>query len=603
MNTKSPPFAIVSIADAGKTVPEFGRALDLHARGRLDEAAAAFLALADFPHLTVFCQHQLAIIAAQRNDVVQAEDRLRLAVALAPDQPMLLQTLAAVLEGAGKLPVALDVMLDLSRVYYELPDLPRAADTCRRMLAVDGLRYGARANLGTTLCKMGDVRAGIPYLFQAVVLAGRIIPALAAFADQFQSRLVPQGIDLVGERPLPPGTPTGAIDKLADVLTSLGKTMTDLGFPREAVPCHRMSVEIRPAYQLGHWNLALSLLALGEFEEGWTEYEWRWQREPTHDARRLLPIPRWRGQAPEGQRLMVYAEQGYGDSIQFSPLVRRLAQRAAHVVFQAHKPLVRLFEHNFAGTNIQVMCMPNNPDELGTDLPLDGFVAQLSLPHFLGLDYSVLPLQAPLLRAIPEDVLRWASRIGQPRQRRLGVVWAGRPEFSNDINRSMPKDALAALLTLPGIDWVSLQVGPRQREFVEMAPYAVDLGSELQDFADTAAVIAQLDGVVAVDTAVAHLAASMGKPVWLMLPFAPDWRWEDAVERTPWYPSIRVFRQVRAGDWAEVISRIEAAIRRTAPPTGTIADAASIPSPNDQAHPEFEQCSKHFSARREEAMP
>lgn len=554
------PYTVTSAVEMGRAVPAFGQALELHNRGMLNEAAATFLALSDQPALAVFCQHQLAIIAAQRNDIPQAIERLKRAMALAPNQPMLLQTLVTVLEGAGKLPEALDVMLELGCVYHMLPDRPRAVDIYQRMLAVDARRYGAWANLGVELCLAGEVEAGARHLYQAVVLAGRVIPLLASFAEQLRESVAAGGLDLENGVTLPPGTPTGMSDKPADVLISLGKTMSELRYRREAIRCYRMAVEIRPAFVLAHWNLSMALLSAGEYREGWSEYEWRWLREPTSDPRRLLSIPRWKGEPPEGRRLLVYAEQGFGDVIQFAPLVRQLAQQAGHVVFQVFLPLVRLLAHNLDSERIEVAGLPPNQDEIGSDRPFDGFVAQMSLPHFMGLDTADLPLFTTPLQAIPEDVERWRERLGPCKGRRIGIAWAGRPEHGNDHQRSLPKDALASLLALPGIEWVSLQLGPRRDEFAELAPDALDLSDELKDFADTAAVITQLDGVVAVDTAIVHLAGSMGVPVWLMLPFASDWRWSDADDQAAWYPNVRLFRQERRGDWAGVVSRIAAAV-------------------------------------------
>jgi tetratricopeptide (TPR) repeat protein len=585
----------VSPSEIGERVPEFGHLLALHQTGQLVEAAAGYRALAEQPALTVCCLHQLALVASQQNDAAQAIHHLQHGLALAPGQPLLLQTLAAVLERAGRIPEALDSLLELGCAFHQLGDKPQAVRTYQRMLAVDILRYGAWANLGTELCHLGDPLAGAQHLYQAVLLAGRRLPLLTALATQLQAELAETGFDISGGQPLPAGHLTGAFDKIDEVLTSLGKALSDLGHPRRAIACHRLAIEMRPAFQLAHWNLALALLAVGEYEEGWKESEWRWLQEPTLDPRRLLPIPHWQGQPAAGKRLMIFAEQGYGDVVQFAPLVRTLAQQAEHIVFQVYPALSRLLAHHYNTDRIEVIPLPAHPDQIGTERPLDGFAPLLSLPHLMGLSYSALPLLQAPLRPIPEDLSRWRERLGPARQARIGIVWAGRPEHANDRNRSLPAETLAQLLALPGIDWVSLQVGPRRGEFATHMPHALDLGAELQDFADTAAVIELLDGVVAVDTAVAHLAASLHKPVWLMLPFAPDWRWGETGETTPWYPHMRLYRQTRRGDWHDVVSRLAGdlahahpiapsldqpgADRQTPAPESTEPNKSTIPLP------------------------
>ena len=563
MNNSSASIPVLTAADLARTVPEFGVALSLSESGRLAEATALFSALSDRAPTAVMAQHQLALIAARQNDWVRAEDVLRRALTLSPGQPMLLQTLVTVLQDAGRLSNALDVMLDLGCALHALGDLPGAIAVYHRMLAIDPLRYGAWANLGTDLGHLAEPEAAAKHLFRAVVLAGRIIPVLKIFAQRLEEQVAQRGLELnAADAPtVPPMPPTGPVDKVADILTSLGKAMSDLGHAQAAVACHRMSVEMRPVYDLGHWNLSLALLALGQYEEGWSEYEWRWLREPTLDPRRLLPLPRWTGKSGQGQKLMVFAEQGYGDTLQFAPLVSRLAQQSARVVFQVHQPMVRLLAHNLNSDKLSVISLPNHPDEIGTDEPLDGFVAQMSLPHFMGLKRDELPIQTRRITAIPSDMEFWSNRLGPRTKPRVGIVWAGRPQHSNDRNRSMPMEALRDLLTPDfGVEWISLQRGAREQEFSELLPKALNPGDELRDFADTAALITQLDLVISVDTGTAHLAAAMGCPVWMMLPFAADWRWEQDQEKTDWYPTMSLFRQPRIGDWANVVQRISAGL-------------------------------------------
>lgn len=558
MATTEGAAALTSLEALGLAVPAFGEALAAQARGDITAARAAYLSLADHASLAAVCQHQLAVLAAQQGHIDEALDRAQRALALAPGEPLLLQTLANLLERVGHLPQAREVWMQLALKLQNIGAHAGSFDLYRRLISVDPLRYGAWANLGTGLARAGEIEEAAVHLFQAASLAGRVLPAIARFVDALDVQLQTRGLML--RRPLPEGLPTGALELFADVLTSLGKAMSDLGHVEQAVACHRMAVELRPAFQLAHWNLALALLTIDQYEEGWAEYEWRWLREPTADPRRLLPIPRWRGESPDGLRLMIYAEQGFGDTLQFAPLVKQLAQRAAHVVFQVHPSLVRLLHHNLGSERLEVMALPEDPDTIGTAQPLDAFAAQLSLPHFMRLTSAQRPLTQQALRPLPDDDARWSKRVSRDARLQVGLVWAGRPQHSNDANRSLPQALLQRLLNVPGPRWISLQIGARAPEFAVLAPQGLDLTADLQTFADTAALIAQLDLVIAVDTAVAHLAAAMGKTVWLLLPWIGDWRWGKPGERCAWYPDVRLFRQRSHGDWSTVIDEVCAAL-------------------------------------------
>jgi hypothetical protein len=267
-----------------------------------------------------------------------------------------------------------------------------------------------------------------------------------------------------------------------------------------------------------------------------------------------LPAPEWRGETLAGKTIFVYAEQGFGDAIQFSPLVDRLVADAAHVVFEVTTPLVRLFRQSFKGGNVTVVERPAEPLRTAVTRPVDYVAALMSLPHWLGISVASLPLARPYMRAA--DNGGWAGRIDAAAGRKIGLVWAGRPTHSDDRKRSLALAQLLPLYSIPDCAWYSLQVGPARDQLAAAPHPIVDLSPHLGDFADTAAAIAQLDLVVAVDTAVAHLAAAMGKPVCILLPAVPDWRWLKLRSDSPWYPSVRLFRQPKIGDWDSAIAAL-----------------------------------------------
>jgi hypothetical protein len=314
-----------------------------------------------------------------------------------------------------------------------------------------------------------------------------------------------------------------------------------------------------PGFALGHWNLAIALLAAGIFEGGWSEYEWRWQWDGFPGTRRRLTAVAWSGEPLAGKRIVVWAEQGYGDVIQFAPLVSRLAEAGAEVVFEVPPPLLRLLQHNLAG--VTVTRLPDSPFDSIPHFAPEFILPHMSLPHRLALVIDDLPLSTKPLRPIPADEPAWAQRIPAGPRRKVGLVWAGRPAHADDARRSMPFRALRPLFRQRAVDWYSLQVGPRAADS-RMAPIGrlTDLSPMLTDFAETAAAIARLDLVITVDTAVAHLAAAMGRPTWLLLSKVADWRWAKDAVADRWYPSVRIFRQRHAGDWPGVVKAVSEAL-------------------------------------------
>jgi len=310
----------------------------------------------------------------------------------------------------------------------------------------------------------------------------------------------------------------------------------------------------RPSVE-GHYAYALSLLTAGRFMEGWHHYEFRWLTESLPSSRLDFRRPTWAGQDLRDKTILLHVEQGFGDFIQFVryiPLVRELGATVVLRVPRAMKHLA----HGFSAVD----------RVLDRDEPLPEFdfhIYLLSLPRVFGTDLVSIPANIPYLHAEPERVERWAKRLGAHDARRVGLAWAGSPQHPNDRYRSMALESLAPLWGLAGVRFVSLQKGPAAAE-VDALPAELDfvnLGPELEDFCDTAAVISELDLVLCVDTAVAHLAGALGKPVWLMLPQPADFRWLEGREDSPWYPTMRLFRQSRRDHWEEVVERVKAALQ------------------------------------------
>lgn len=330
---------------------------------------------------------------------------------------------------------------------------------------------------------------------------------------------------------------------LGEAWSNLGRVLNEQGRTGEALGAYAAAVQARPDNPRDHWNLALALLLNGHLAEGFAEYEWRWRYDGFPSPRRSFTQPAWGGEPLEGRTILLHAEQGLGDAIQFARYAPVLAHLGGRVVLEAHAPLRRLLGPLEGVTTLAT---------LGGPLPdFDLHCPLLSLPRLVGS----IPTDVPYLRAEADAVAAWRARLGDGLK--VGVVWAGNPGHANDRNRSLPLAALAPLLRTSGVRFFSLQKEPRPGDRETLTELGVtDLGPDLDDFTDTAAALAVLDLLVTVDTAVAHLAGALGRPVWLLLPFLPDWRWMTGRPDSLWYPTMRLFRQVQRGDWATVIEHV-----------------------------------------------
>jgi tetratricopeptide (TPR) repeat protein len=542
------PFA--AIAEA---VPAFGIALRKHDEGDYAAARALYLDLVDQPSLTSLCLHQLGLIAAARGEHARSAELLRRAIRLDPQQPLGYHNLRAALERAGDLTGAVAALVDLGCVQYNHQDYSQAAKTFLEVLSRDPINYAAHVNLGTSLAWKGEYQVAARHLLFGMELFGRLVKEVGIFARRIEDQLA----DWLGIRPghnlLPPGMPHGAIEKVEDALTTLGKLLNECGHSDAAMQCLRKSIEMAPGFALGHWNLSLALLGAGEFEQGWREYEWRWHWDRFPEPRRLLPVPLWRDEPLTGKRILVWAEQGFGDGMQFVALINRLRGEGAEIFLEAPNPLVRLFRQSFPG--IHVIPRPDSPHALSIDTALDYVVPLMSLPDRLALKLDDLPLGVGYLKADPADVAIWKERLVPGNKPKVGVVWSGRPAQADDAKRSIPFDVLSPLFDVTSVDWYSLQVGPSQ-DLAEGDPRIEGLSTYLNDFADTAAAMSHLDLIISVCTGVAHLAGGLDRPTWLLAREPSDWRWAGGGGSSPWYPSMRIFRQPRSGDWPAVIGMV-----------------------------------------------
>jgi tetratricopeptide (TPR) repeat protein len=338
----------------------------------------------------------------------------------------------------------------------------------------------------------------------------------------------------------------------AEAHLNRGNALQELKRHAEAVTSYERAIMARPDYVDAHYNEALSRLLVGDFERGWEENEWRWETDQLRDGKRFFKQPLWLGKSDiAGKTILLHAEQGFGDTIQFCRYVPMVAERGARVIVEVQEPLKRLMS-GLSGTT-QLVARGEPLPDFDIHCPL------FSLPLAFGTRLETIPSAVPYLRASPQAVADWGARLGPKHRPRIGLAWSGRP-IPRD--RSIPLGSLLPFLDV-NATFVSLQkeVTLEDAKILNERSDLLHFGDALKDFADTAALIANLDLVISIDTSVANLAGALAAPLWVMLLFTPDWRWLLDRDDNPWYPTARLFRQDDTHTWDSVIARVQTALR------------------------------------------
>lgn len=354
-------------------------------------------------------------------------------------------------------------------------------------------------------------------------------------------------------------------DAAAMMHNTKGYILQSMQRVREARTCYEMALSFNPEMPLARLNLGIANLTLGDWAEGWANYEWRWSGAHEVALGRFVrietPLPQWRGEPVNtGDGLLAFAEQGLGDTLQFCRYLPLLCERFKRVSLVCPQVLERLLRASF-GEHVEIFTtVPVEQHGWQWHCPL------MSLPLGFHTTLGNVPSDVPYLLADPEASNRWLERLrpvsAEPRPR-IGLCWAGASGLKDDAKRSMALAELTPLLEMEEVTWISLQLGDAaiQHSQLSAGQTLLDWTHELHDFADTASLVSQLDLVITVDTAVAHLAGALGKPVWLFNRFEGEWRWLQGREDSPWYPTMRVFTQAAPGDWATVVSQVQNSLR------------------------------------------
>jgi Flp pilus assembly protein TadD len=407
--------------------------------------------------------------------------------------------------------------------------------------------------LGLTLVALGRVEEGIAAYQKAIAQRPDIAELHNNLGNAYESveRLEEAAESLRRAVELRPGS-CEAHDNLGRVLKKQGKF-------GEAIDEHLKSISLNPGGPGAHLDLGLLYLLMGDLRRGWIESEWRWKIVQSSVPQPAFDEKMWAGEELNGQRIFLHHDGGFGDTIQFLRYVPLVVARGGKVLLGVPRELVTLLQ-NYPGVTELIPSQEEIP-EFDVHRPL------ASLPRIFDTTVETVPAQVPYLYPARELVEFWKNRLAGNRNLKVGLVWAGRPDYANDHNRSMALAQLAPLGDVPGVTFYSLQKGAAAEQKALGPPEGmnlVNLSPQLTDFLQTAAVLANLDLVITVDTSVAHVAGALGRPVWVFLPWVCDWRWMLDREDSPWYPTMRLFRQPAWRDWETPIRRVADELRRVA---------------------------------------
>jgi tetratricopeptide (TPR) repeat protein len=553
----------------------YNLALALHTANRLHEAEAEYREALTIQPAHAESHHNLGNVLNALGRLHEAEVAYRQAIAIRPQYPLALNNLASVLkmrERYIEAEIACRCALMIQPRYAEalnthgmilekLERLPEAETAYRQAIAIRPDFAECRYNLGIVLKALERFDEAEASYREALALRPESVEILNNLGGVFQARGLPAQAAEFYNRAL------ALRPDLSVTHYNLGTVLKSLDRFAEAEAEYRAALAIDPAYADARFGLATLLLSFGRYDEGWLAYEARYEL-PRFVHRKtqtvLQPCPRWQGESLAGRALLVWQEDGLGDMVQFGRYLTRLKALGVSRLTVACLPSLHRLLRTVEGVD-EVVDHANAQARVGE---FDCWVSLMSVPLHLRMhDHEQDEALSPAVYLKPDPVLvgRWRARLdARPPGMRVGLVWKGNPQHHNDAFRSLPSLAvLAPLWQVPGVQFVSLQKG--QGEDEGLAPPEgqplLHLGSAIGDLADSAAIVAQLDLVICVDTAIAHVAGSVGTPCWVLMPAQDiDWRWMHEREDSPWYPGVRLFRQAVQGRWDGVVERVQEAL-------------------------------------------
>jgi len=568
---------VKAVATSGHATTNLADALqfaaELQRNGQLDDAIALYRGVLQLDPNDFDANHMLGVARNSQGAPDEAASLVRRALNIRPGNPVALKNLFYILLRGGKHeeviatseqilarePSAAAILADRAVSMIALKDYDRALDSLDRALAIAPEDFRAWNNRGTVLLNLGRRSEALNSLDKALALK-------PGFVDAISNR----GLALLAL-----DRPRDAIENYQSGLAqhpdsialscNFAVSLVALNRLEEAVSQARMAIALDPRNVDAHWNLSLALLALGRYREGWQEYEWRWQRVEMAPHLRNYKVPQWSGSEDlSGRTLLLHSEQGFGDTFQFLRYLPLLTDTGAKLVVTLPESIRALAEASFPQASFH-----------GSEQALPRFdyhLPMMSLPLAFGTTLESIPSSEPAyLRPPPDRITAWRTRLPATEKCRVGLAWSGNPAHLHDRRRSISLDLLRPLFGLANIEFHALQKDfrPTDAAIAETLPNLKLTGPGFADFADAAAAILQLDLVISVDTSVAHLAGALGKPVWIILPFAADWRWLTERDDSPWYPSARLFRQRENMAQSDTIDRIRHALGKFAAQAST----------------------------------
>jgi tetratricopeptide (TPR) repeat protein len=543
----------------------FDLAMQQHRAGRLEVAEHLYQQILAQQPDHADATHFLGVVAHQRGQHNAAIAIIRRAIQLDPTSSAAHCNLGNVLKDQSQLDEAVvsyrsAIALDpghaeshnnLGNALNEMGQLDAAIAEYRQAIAIRPAYAKALNNLGAALHSLGQPEEAVaacqcaiavqPDYFEAHCNLGAALFSAARVEDAIEQYRVALA--------LRPDSPKA--------LSNCGAALCSQGQVDEGIAVYRRAISLQPDFAEAHHNLALALLLSGQFAEGWREYEWRWRWKGFTSPRRPFTQPAWDGSPLAGRTILVHAEQGFGDTIQFARYLPLLTARGERVIFECPPELTRLMQR-VVGLDPSSVTSRTALDN--SALPAFSVHAPLlSLPLLLGLPEPQAVPPPPYIHLEKTVLEAWRQPVGIGSRLKVGLAWACAPEKPSDRKRSIPLRSFAPLLQ-SGADIYSLQPGEASKQNWPDSGL-IDLTGHIADFFDTAGLISHLDLIICVDTAVAHVAGALGKPTWLMVPYAPDWRWQLDREDSPWYPRLKIFRQTRRGEWDDVVRPIAEALR------------------------------------------
>ncbi len=501
----------------------FQQGLAHHQQGQLEEAKVAYARMLALQPGHADALHMLGVMALQSGKYALAAEFISVAVCNNPLNASAHFNLGLAFKALQRYEEA---VVSFSQTIAIQPDYAQAWNN-RGVLLQDQSRWAEAAQ------SYAGAIAVQPEFAQAHYNLGNALRALG----RFEAALASYDTAIA----LQPGW--------AHALNNRGLALQELQRSTEAIASYDAAIASAPDYADAYWNKAIELLLCGDFAQGWKYYEWRWRRDAFSSRRRDFPQPLWLGDAPlNGKTVLLHAEQGLGDSIHFCRYARDVRALGAQVLLEVPRPLMRLFE---------TLEGPKHLFEKGSALPhFDYHCPLLSLPLAFHTQLANIPCPSPYLASTAPKRELWQRRLGPPSKPRIGLVWSGNGLDRNDLQRSLTLNALLPYLS-PSFEYLCLQKELRPADQDAMQASSIRFfGAYIQDFSDTAALCDLVDLVISVDTSVAHLAGALAKPTWILLPYAPDWRWMLDRDDSPWYPSVRLYRQGNDRSWLPVLGRM-----------------------------------------------